>query len=568
MKKSLLLSFAAALLLTGCSQDEVTPPDNGDNGELDTHYMSVNLISSDAPGSRATTGDYVTGSVSENKVNSVRFYFFTENGAAADVKKTENGYVNYYDWTPADVAGRPDGNNVEKILTATIVISTKAGDKLPQSVAAVLNAPENALGTTSKSLSELKAITRDYANGLYTNNNFVMFNSVYGSNGSEICASAITSSNLQKKEADAIANPVDIYVERCVAKVKVHFAENLFSENGLLKLQNKDKEDIIVDGEQVYLKIEGWSLTADTDYGRLVKSINPKWTSSWWNGPAGSNRSFWAINSDNAKNQYHTYPAIATAIGTDLYTNENAAKIANAATNGLASNNTKVILKGSLVKSDGTTALTIVRHIGAYFADTYNKDNEALNLPALKRSILNQLQAHGHYYYYKVSDTERQSIDVGDLQIVIATQKPEEDSGNNCYVYAQLSAAAEAKTWYKSEATNAEAVDFAVINTALATKEIVDPALVWKNGQTYYYYEIIHNAGENENGDKTLPQYGVVRNHIYDTTVTSIAGLGTPVYDPGQVIYPEKPDPNEHYIAAQINILAWRIVSNNYELEW
>ena len=567
MKKSLLLSFAAAMLLTGCSQDEVTPPDNGDNGELDTHYMSVNLISSDAPGSRATTGDYVTGSESENKVNSVRFYFFTDNGVAADVKKTENGYVNYYDWTPADVAGRPDGNNVEKILTATIVISTKAGDKLPQSVAAVLNAPENALGTTSKSLSELKAITRDYANGLYTNNNFVMFNSVYGSNGSEICASAITSSNLQKKEADAIANPVDIYVERCVAKVKVHFAENLFSENGLLKLQNKDKEDIIVDGEQVYLKIDGWSLTADTDYGRLVKSINPKWTSSWWNGPAGSHRSFWAINSDNAKNQYHTYPAIATAIGTDLYTNENALKITNAATNGLASNNTKVILKGSLVKSDGTTALTIVRHIGAYFADTYNKDNEALNLPALKRSILNQLQAHGNYYYYIVSDTERKSIDVDDLQIVIATQKPEEDSGNNCYVYAQLSAAAKAKTWYKSKDADAEAVDFAVINTALATKEIIDPALVWKNGQTYYYYEIIHNISTGDEG-ATVETKGVVRNHIYDTTVTSIAGLGTPVYDPGRLIYPEKPDPNEHYIAARINILAWRIVSNSYELEW
>ena len=61
---------------------------------------------------------------------------------------------------------------------------------------------------------------------------------------------------------------------------------------------------------------------------------------------------------------------------------------------------------------------------------------------------------------------------------------------------------------------------------------------------------------------------GIVRNHIYKTTVTKIAGLGTPVYDPDQVIYPEKPEDNDHYIAAEIDILSWRIVENNYELKW
>lgn len=79
---------------------------------------------------------------------------------------------------------------------------------------------------------------------------------------------------------------------------------------------------------------------------------------------------------------------------------------------------------------------------------------------------------------------------------------------------------------------------------------------------TYYYYEIIHH-GTGETATK-----GVVRNHIYATKITKIAGLGTPVYDPTEIIYPEKPDENDHYIAAEINILSWRIVSNEYELEW
>ena len=53
---------------------------------------------------------------------------------------------------------------------------------------------------------------------------------------------------------------------------------------------------------------------------------------------------------------------------------------------------------------------------------------------------------------------------------------------------------------------------------------------------------------------------GVVRNHIYAINVTKIAGLGTPVYNPDEIIYPETPEENEHYIAAQINILSWRVV--------
>ena len=77
---------------------------------------------------------------------------------------------------------------------------------------------------------------------------------------------------------------------------------------------------------------------------------------------------------------------------------------------------------------------------------------------------------------------------------------------------------------------------------------------------TYYYYEIKHLQGSDE--------IGVVRNHIYKTTITNIAGLGTPVYNPGDVIYPEKPEDNAHYIAAEINILSWRVVKNNYNLEW
>lgn len=217
---------------------------------------------------------------------------------------------------------------------------------------------------------------------------------------------------------------------------------------------------------------------------------------------------------------------------------------------------TKFILKGKLCKADGTP-FTIVRHLGAHFADT-ESETETENLTELKKSILGQLSASGNNYYYS-TESGREQIGTGDLQIVVATQEENEDSQNNCYVYAKLTTDAAAKTWYTSLEGGTAIKDGATeIDGKLANEEIVDRALVWNSGMTYYYNEIKHLNDFN----------GVVRNHIYAINVTKIAGLGTPVYDPGETIYPETPEENDHYIAAQINILSWRVVDEDYELVW
>ena len=143
MKKYFLfMSVLASLFLAGCSQEEIAPDgeDNG-SGEANTSYMAVNLMSSDVKGTRAAAG-YEDGSVDENNVEKVRFYFFTANGAIAPVKFLNGSYVNYYDWTPGEKDQKKDvvdTDDTESVLNATIVISTKDGDKLPQSIAAVLN---------------------------------------------------------------------------------------------------------------------------------------------------------------------------------------------------------------------------------------------------------------------------------------------------------------------------------------------------------------------------------------------------------------------------------------------
>ena len=167
MKKILfMMSVLASLFITGCSQEEVTPPGGEDDGGSNTSYMAVNLMSSDVTGSRAAAG-YEDGSETENKVEMVRFYFFTDNGLIANVKLLNGSYVNFYDWTPAndDQQDDKDTDDTESILNATIVINTKQGDKLPQGIVAVLNPPKDdegniALGSNSKKLSDLKDIAQ------------------------------------------------------------------------------------------------------------------------------------------------------------------------------------------------------------------------------------------------------------------------------------------------------------------------------------------------------------------------------------------------------------------------
>lgn len=571
MKRNLLfMSVLASMLMAGCSHDGISP-DGGDNGETRTSYLAVNLVSSDAGGTRATGDGYEDGTEAENKVTKVRFYFFDGLGGISNVKNNGVSYVNYFDWEP-EGQGDTGPDDVEKMLTAKIVINTTAGDGLPQRIAAVIN-PDNVagLGAGSLSLTNLKDFAQDYAGtSLTSSGNFVMFNAVYSNGSTDISTVAIPEGKMKKTAEEATADPVTIYVERSVAKVEVTLDPKIGFNNGLLEVKDKEGNPILVKGtdgtqQNVYLKLDKWGLTANTSKGRLVKKINPGWNGNWW---YNDHRSFWAINSMGASNQWHTYNDINTDLGIPLYTNENAQKNDMNGTTGTAQANTKVILKGAICMSDGTP-VTIARHGGVHFVDTDG-------YPNLKKSILDMMAGYGYTYYHDVTEgtgTVRKQIGIEDIEITQADKVNEEESNNNCYVYAKLTSDAENETWYDSGAQTATEVEASVINGILKDKKpgsdkeyIIDRPLLWKNGMTYYYYEIKHIPNQNDPDKKNL--IGVVRNHIYATNITKIAGLGTPVYNPGETIYPEKPENNDHYIAAQINILSWRVVKEDYPLEW
>lgn len=620
MKKLLFSSLCAAALLTACQSEE--PVINGNGGEIsdgNARYLSVNIVSNTGNGTRAEAGDVVPGNPqdsegndaqyekgldAENNVTKVRFYFFDSNGEPAYVKAGKE--VNWYDWVEgAGSVATPGDNmpNVEKILNATIVISTKEGDTFPSQMLAVVN-PRADLGDDARTLEEIRTVTADYATyangGAYgettlPGNHFPMCNAVYAENGERVTATKITTDYYKNTEAEAKAKPVQIFVERNVAKVRTSLdldgEKMTVTANGLIKLQSKDKDGNVADitlphtdlsdtsnptteNKQIYLKLSGWNVTADMNVAYLSKRFKtPIWTDEElgfvWNYPA-YHRSYWAAQLGSANSRYGNFYAAQAkpyyAAGGNLasladktkgftYCNENTIAQGNAS---YLKKNTKIILAGTLCDENGN-ALTICEYYGVKFVDDDAQTS-------LKKSVLNYLTDNGvNNYYRRKSNNTIVSIAPEDITFEYAKTPTTTDSKGLYYVIPVLTETAKGYTWFTDrDATSGNEADSSDIDKALRASQ---HAKIWNTGMTYYYADINH-FGTDKIGEQIVARRGVVRNHIYDMGINTIYGLGTPVWNPDTNIIPEKTEDEDTYIGAQINILSWRIVNNKVDLEW
>lgn len=203
----------------------------------------------------------------------------------------------------------------------------------------------------------------------------------------------------------------------------------------------------------------------------------------------------------------------------------------------------------------------------------------------LKTAILAQLQQNGMIYKHWIDaegtkHVESLSKEKVVFKTAIATEggydKTDIDTEaktGRYYVYMQLADTELAGEvdgikyiWNTSAdidnmTADAKLTTVAAINTYL--KNQLGSAQVYSEGNTYYYFPIKHLGAEDHIG-----YYGVVRNHIYDCVIDDLRGLGTPVFDPTETIWPEQPKEEDTFIGARINILSWRVVPNNVKLEW
>ena len=84
----------------------------------------------------------------------------------------------------------------------------------------------------------------------------------------------------------------------------------------------------------------------------------------------------------------------------------------------------------------------------------------------------------------------------------------------------------------------------------------------------YYNIPIEHlnNGAITANGTIPEAKYGVVRNHHYVVTIDNLEKIGKGIFDEDERIVPGDPDGDTYYVGAKINILSWKIVSQNVEL--
>lgn len=564
--RKLFMPMFVGLALVGCSNEEELNSGNETNREPKFLSVSINATGVGTRANNTPPGEYEEGSGKENSVKKVRFYFFDAKGQPAEVKKEGEKRVNYYNYENP-TGDENDPNNVEKILDATLIIQPNKDNEnkegLPSSIVAVLNPGDEIKVTNTDgsllSLNDLNEIIQEFSKTATSQDGFLMSNSVYAKDSKKMEEVSVDG-HLYPTEKAAKENPVIIHVERVLAKTRLTVGLTA-TDNGLYKTSSDGSQ--VYGEEEIYVKFLGWNVTATAGTSRLMKEINPGWqkdlfgSTYLWN-TADYYRSFWAVNPTSMTYNYGPFNTTGEAKAANAlisfksgeenpnytYLQENASDNQTDGTN--PTKPSQVIIAAQLVNAKGKE-MEFAEYAG-----------ERTTIEGLK----NKYASAAGLWKDKEDGTGKTEIEISDIELKTATAAgiTDQNKDGRYKVYAQLTDAAGQLSWYTSNTTDAKKID------ANAVLKELGGAKVWKDGYTYYYFDIMHLNGKAENN--VTGKYGVVRNHIYDATITKLEGLGTPVYDPGETIYPEKPENDDAYIAAQIKILSWRIVPNDVELEW
>lgn len=636
------MGILGALALTACSNEDVVPeqPTGGVDESL-SRYMAISIRNSNS-GSRAFDEDpnakFEDGKDFENAVSTVRFYFFDNEGNGRAVKADGKNFIDVTQGKNEDgsdiigtVEENPESENIEKILTAVLAINTEQGDNIEslKSLVAVING-KNLPGNNEKRLVNLDELRNldaaDYSlagvestNTPYNSEStnvpeFIMSSSVFGSSAYN-CEVEIKPTNLLSSPEDALANPVKVYVERVLAKVRMStewnkdFGAQIITANyngaDYEAIPIKDKKggklQTTIDGKQLYVIFTGWGLQTVADKSNLFKKIKDSFLPSedvkWvWQHPTYY-RSYWALNPSglNLRNFKHseatrgrlgsiTSNGSSTTIndGDFFYCQENAGDDETTGYKNVVNldkeltNRTQAYVGGLLVTVENGVATPA--DIAEWGGARYEKSSL---LTAMLGAVNDQILTREEEGTETgedgtvVTKWKYSSITLDDVELVEEenSQGVTDDSpvntvqnGKRYLSRIQLKATANGKEYFRSDQSKYESAD--EVNAVLKTAGI---ARVWGGGTTYYFVDIKH-LGKTAIDDS---EYGVVRNHIYDVRINSVYGLGTPVLVPFDEegkdevpIKPEKPGEDESYLGVQIYILSWRIVDNSIDLEW
>ena len=393
--------------------------------------------------------------------------------------------------------------SIEKISSAMVVLSNP--QTWPTQVVALLNSGMSQTDLAELSLSQLKALNGDFSDG------FVMSNSVYKDGDNIVTTTPLKDTHICKSEALALANPVSIPVERVLAKVEAGLDKN-FEVKAPDVTPQLDGENVTFD-----VSVKGFKLVDTHPTSYLLKNIDGITGWDGWNDVANW-RSYWANTPSTSSYGSASYDAIVNNATSDdsyfEYCHEN--------TTGTP---TKLLVAAQFKPEGAEEFETVIKYSGTYFT-----------IEGLKNYLNEQ-------YFADVNYGENSSNDWRNYMSFASAETENEWE-------VKLVLANDVPTPNDSEKNLSEIV--AGINNKTMSQ--------WTDGKCYYYVDVEHFGPQGYN-------VGVVRNHWYDINIKSIKGLGTPVFDPTVEIDPNRPEEEYYYVAAEVKILKWKMVSQNVDLQ-
>lgn len=586
-----LFPFACAAFMMSACASENDDKGGDTNAEGKAQYMAVNIVSVGTNGSRAA--EYENGLPNESQIKDVRFYFYNQDGSPYILDGTKTNWTKPIE-NIVNGQQNTNGGNITQETNSVLVFKPETGNSAPYSVIAVVNAGslgntlKKSLGDGTQELNSLLTTIEDkqfYKVNIPTGSaapttnydkavlaeNFVMTSSVYLKDEEPQCQTLV-SGHVYNKEEEAKNNPIDIYVERVVAKVTAEVNTTTTTTGSKWELGNATTNNWettkygkvvgkTTDGKDVYAVLDGWNVADENGTAMLEKNIDKTWTNTGlgftnidpWNS-ADYHRCFWenstvAGTTENQSINY-SYKTIAdNAFGTAdnyVYTLPNT-----------LNSKTSDKYKNKLTK------FIVAAHL-RYDSDSKGKwkNVEICNYKGIQYigqdAVLDVIGSESGFY---IQESAGKYKSIGHEQLVFKKAKTT-NAKDDYKAMAEVKDGVEASDVYHKNNTTGTYEPLTSLDDV--NKKIqAETADVRADGSTYYFIPISHLGS-----DQSIAQYGVVRNHVYKITVNDMQGFGTPVVDKEAVIIPTKPENEATYLAAKIKVLSWRVVKQNADLDY
>lgn len=593
---AILLLFLS-VLFTACQSDEPVIDDGGGKTDgKDLGYIAVSIVQPKSVTGRGASDDgFQDGTNAENEAKEATFFVFDSNGNCKSIQT-----IGLTGSTAGSSTNKP---YTEKIYNAVLVFDNiTAENKYSGEIFCVLNATSAIKaygGTNIEGLNKSDFLKKvgDWCTNCQSAGTFIMTNSAYketkDETTSEICGTPFTADDFKQSAKAALDAPIDIYVERVVAKVTTNKSSS-WQNNGVENPLNKN--------QTLTIRITGIEIANIAKTAYLFKNLGnvnttwPTWSISGFDmHDVANKRCYWEdmpnslefgnknystiINNATATNK--VYPELQN----DNYSSNTYIHPNTYRKNGEATNYTCVLVTAQLLNKTTTTGeggtstdtytpADLVWMMGSYI-DSIGAKNILCQYLASEQYAVKEVDSDNKTSYTQITNedlkwtqkqdksaTETAPInDLKDYQAVAQVALKKKENITRTVTKYNFLTNEEGKKSDNTAYTIYDADAYLVSNHKFFAE-------VFKDGLCYYFVNIDHAGVLGNSKPEDTSYEGVVRNHIYNLELNSIAGIGTAVFDPDKVIVPViPPHDNFSYLAARINVLPWKLVKQTVDFK-